>query len=149
MPAHPSAGHGHPAEIRPGETTPGGAAHDTILAKLRQARARMAEVRQALSSASTPEEIGACLPLLEEAIACLRAIAPVPAPPNALKLSGPELAGEIAAVRFESGIVRRVLEGGAQFYQGWARILAGAVAGYMPTGEPAALTAPGSVSIEG
>ena len=140
---------------------PDEAGPEAILSKLQQARVRTAEVRQALASASTPEEVGACVPLLHEAITCLRAIAPVAdsspenmspenaAPKNAATPSQPELAREFAALCFELGVARRLIEGGAEFYQGWARTLAVVLSGYTPSGEPAALTAPGSLSLQG
>jgi hypothetical protein len=135
-----------------GETAlDGGALDEVTLGEIRSARARLGEVLRALSSSSaphvvTPEEIGGCAPLLEEAIACLRAM---PAPQNPSLRNGPELAREFEGLRFELGVVRRLIEGGAEFYRGWARILATAAAGYTPSGEPAALTASGSVSLEG
>jgi hypothetical protein len=126
---------------RPG----GGPGPDNITRnKLRSARARMREARLALSFAG-PEEISGCVRLLEEAVACLRALPP--ATDRGMK-TDPEMAREWEAVRFEWGIVRRLIEGGGQFYQGWARILA-AASGYTPSGEPVALTAPGSVSLKG
>ena len=106
----------------------------------------MAAVRAALK-APTPEEIGGCLPLLGEAIDCLQA---APTARHDPELAGEsELAGELDALRFEVGVLRRLIERGAAFYQGWARVLATTAAGYTPAGEPAALTAPGSVCLEG
>ena len=111
-----------------------------MLAQVKIARERVGAVRAALRSA-TPEEIGGCLPLLDEAIGCLHA---VPTAPH-----DPELAGELDALQFELGVARRLIEGSAEFYRGWAGVLATAAAGYTPAGEPAALTAPGSVCLEG
>jgi len=141
---------------------PDDAGPEAILSKLRQARARTAEVRQALATASTPEEVSGCMPLLHEAIACLQSLAAVPdpspenpAPKHAAPPSSPatparpELAREFAALRFELGVARRLIEGGAEFYQGWARTLAAVLSGYTPSGEPAELTAPGSLSLHG
>ena len=124
------------------------------LSRLREARARLGEARLALASASTPEEIGRCAPLLEETILLLQAIPSLPGGPNRA-VEGKaveddaELAREFAALQFELGVVRRLIEGGMNFYQGWARILAAVLVGYTPSGEPAALTAQGSVSLEG
>ena len=124
------------------------------LSKLRQARARLSDVRRVLAGASTPQEIGGCAPLLEEAILALQAI---PSRPAGCLAGGPdhadetaaELAREFAALQFELGVVRRLIDGGADFYQGWARVLAAVLSGYTPSGEPAALPAQGSVSLEG
>jgi hypothetical protein len=119
------------------------------LSKLREARARLGEVRRVLSSASTPEEIGDCAPLLEEAILALQAIPSLLGGPNHAVENEAELAREFAALQFELGVVRRLIEGGMNFYQGWARVLAAVLTGYTPSGEPAALTARGSVLLEG
>jgi hypothetical protein len=99
----------------------------------------MRSVREALSAASTPEEIGACLEPLDDVITCLRAIRPVG--------QEPPLAGELEALRFELGVIGRLIAGGMLFYQGWGRILATAEAGYTPSGDPPALNPPGSVSL--
>ena len=155
-----------PGQTKPGRIAPNDARREAILSQLRQARARTAEVRQALASASTPEEVGACVPLLHDAIACLQSLAAAPdplpenpslegaspensSPQNAAPPSQPELAREFAALRFELGVAQRLIEGGAEFYQGWARTLAVVLSGYTPSGEPAALTAPGSLSLQG
>jgi hypothetical protein len=111
-----------------------------MLAEVEIARARVAEVRAALRS-PTAEEIDACLPLLDDAIVRLQS---VPAAPD-----DPEFAGEVEALKFELSVVRRMIDGGAAFYQGWANVLATTVAGYTPEGEPAVLTAPGSVCVQG
>ena len=134
------------------------AAPITRLGQVRSARRRLAAVRAALQSPS-PEELGRAIPLLDEAIACLRALEqagmeqcgmdqsgiapPGLAPPNA------DLAQELGALQFELGVVRRLLDGGEEFYRGWSRILALAEGGYMPTGAPTPLMAPGSVSVKG
>jgi hypothetical protein len=116
----------------------------SMLAQVQRTRARVGEIRATLRS-PTAEEIGGCVPLLEEAIACLRA---VEAAADDRERWG-EAALEMAGLQFELGVVGRLIEGGAAFYQGWARVLATAAAGYTPAGEPAALNAPGSVSVQG
>ncbi len=111
-----------------------------MLAQAKMARERVAVVRGALKT-SNLEEIAGCLPLLEEAIGCLHQMPA--APPDA------ELRSELEALRFDVGVVRRLAEGGAEFYRNWARVLATTAAGYTPAGEPAALAARGSISVEG
>ena len=166
MPGQTMLGQSRPSQARLAQPMPDEAGPEAILSKLQQARVRTAEVRQALASASTPEEVGACVPLLHDAIACLQSLAAAPdpspenpslegaspensSPKNAATPSQPELAREFAALRFELGVARRLIEGGAEFYQGWARTLAVVLSGYTPSGEPAALTAPGSLSLQG
>ena len=145
-----------PSRSEPRDAGPDPATLSKPLSQLRQARARLSDVRRVLAAASTPEEIRDCAPLLEEAILALQAI-PSRAdgfllsssvPDHADETSG-ELAREFEALQFELGVVRRLIEGGADFYRGWARILAAVLTGYTPSGEPAALTARGSVSLEG
>ncbi len=134
-----------PDPIRPGEA----GRTQFHLRKLQQARARLSDVQRVLAAASTPGEIGGCAPLLEEAILALQAIPFLPNEPDHAVEYEAELAREFAALQFELGVVRRLIEGGADFYQGWARALAAVLTGYTPSGEPAALTAQGSVSLEG
>jgi len=112
------------------------------LARVKSARGHVVAVRAALQSPS-PEELGRCIPLLDEAVACLKAMEPV------RDTRQTDLVRELDALRFELGVVRRLIEGGNQFYRGWARILAMAAVGYTPTGDPAPLPAPGSVSVQG
>jgi hypothetical protein len=99
----------------------------------------MRSVREALSAASTPEEIGVCRQPLEDVITYLLAIRPAG--------QEPPLAGEMEALRFELGVIGRLIGGGMAFYQGWGRILATAETGYTPSGDPPALNPPGSVSL--
>ena len=105
--------------------------------EIRAVRRRLAEVRFLLISPS-PDEVNRCVPLLEEAITRMQAIQPAP-----------ERTGELRALRFELGVVGRVAAGGAEFYHEWARMLAAAAAGYTAAGEPAPLTAAGSLSVRG
>ena len=99
----------------------------------------MRAAREAIAAASTPEEIGACLQPLEDVITCLSAIRSAE--------QAPPLAGGVEALRFELGVIGRLIAGGMAFYQDWGRILAAAEAGYTSSGDPPALTVPGSVSL--
>jgi hypothetical protein len=149
-----------PDQALPNPSRPGEAGRTQFhLRKLQQARARLSDVQRVLAAASTPNEIGGCAPLLEEAILALQAIPSlldrpwVGGPDHAVESgaveTGAEVAREFAELQFELGVVRRLIEGGADFYRGWARALAAVLTGYTPSGEPAALTAQGSVSLEG
>jgi hypothetical protein len=104
---------------------------------LSAARAGLAEFRSALESPS-PEEIERLLPRLAEAAASVAA-----AEPRA------QLLQEIEALQHEIRVVRRMLEHGAAFYQGLARLLGAATAGYTPAGESAPLTAAPTISTQG
>jgi len=115
-----------------------------MLALVRSARGRVADVRAALRNPS-PEEFEHCIRLLDEAITELKEFEPAPiATPN------PDLLrSEIAALQFELGVVRRIVEGGTELCAGWAKVLATAAAGYTQRGEPAAMPANRSISMEG
>ena len=105
------------------------------------ARRHVEALRAALLSPS-PEAIERCLPALEEAVRCLTG-------------AEKELrdAAACRALRNELRIVNRLIEHGAAFYQGWAKLLGAATAGYMPTGEAAPIArlmdGTGSVSVRG
>jgi hypothetical protein len=111
---------------------------------IKRARLRLGEVRRALQPGEpelVPDQVRACTGLLEEAIACIGTV-PITA-------ASRELRREFESFRFELGVIRRLLDGGANFYRDWGRIVAGVASGYMPSGEPAPLTAAGSVSVKG
>lgn len=112
---------------------------------IRIARRHIAVLRNALLS-PRPDEIERCFSALVEAAGCLRAVEQV------LQSQGgehPELRSELTALRSELAMVHRLVEHGAAFYQGWARLLGVATAGYMPSGEGAPLTAAGTLSMQG
>ena len=118
-----------------------------MLSPIQRARGHLAVVRAQVLS-SSPENVERCVPVLHEAIACVRAVEPKP-----------ELAGELSALHFELGVVSRLAQCGAEFYQGWGKALAATAAGctgagntalsYSATGDPAPLSAPGSLSVKG
>ncbi len=108
-----------------------------MLSQIKRARGHLAAVRAQMLSTS-PEEVEQCIPALHEAIACLRAVEP-----------RQELAGELRALHFELGVVSRLAQHGAEFYQNWAQVLASAATGYTAAGNAAALTAAGSLSVKG
>ena len=108
-----------------------------MLAEVKSARGHLAAVRAQVLS-SSPEEVEQCIPVLHEAIACLRAVEP-----------RADLAKELNALRFEIGVVGRLVERSAAFYHGWAKTLAAAAAGYTATGDPAPLRVARSISVEG
>ncbi len=110
--------------------------------RVQNARRLVAAARQALESAS-PEEAGRCATLLEQAIASVES-----AKEGGLEGVRAEF-DALRALKVELGILGRVAERGEEFYRGWARTLAAAALGYRPTGEPARLEAPGSVSLQG
>jgi hypothetical protein len=90
--------------------------------------------------ASSPEEVERCIPVLNEAIACLQGLEPG---------HDASLLAELRSLMFEIGVVSRLVQRGAEFYQDWAKVLAATAAGYTATGDPAPLAAPGALSVKG
>jgi hypothetical protein len=141
--------------------------HSDSLATINDARASIAALRAALKKPS-PDQIMGCLPALSEAAERLSAIETEllrnsrPAQPD--RCSGDQADSELLSTSPpDSGEITRALkslksdlraavnliEHGAAFYRGWARLLGAASAGYTPSGEAVPLAAPGSVSVAG
>jgi hypothetical protein len=116
----------------------------TMRSNLRTARVRNEELRQALV-APAPDEIERCLPGLAEAAASLgwveRRLGAESAEPG--------LSQDLEALQKELRMVSRLIEHGAAFYQGWAKLLGSATGGYTAAGEASPLTAAGTVSVRG
>ncbi len=141
------------------------------LAAINDARASVAALRAALKKPS-PDQLVACLPALSEAGGRLRAVEiellrntgttkpdgsffsenGCQSAPEQLRGSPPD-SGEIAralkSLKSDLRAAAKLIEHGATFYRGWARLLGAAAAGYTPSGEAALLAVPGSVSVEG
>ena len=102
-------------------------------------------LRIALLSPS-PQEMAACLPALEQAVQDLSSLQQEL---SAGTGGSAGLRSEVAALARELRVVTRLADHGAALNLGWARLLGGMVAGYLPTGEPAPLTRalPGAQSI--
>ncbi|HLW75445.1 MAG TPA: hypothetical protein VKS01_00650 [Bryobacteraceae bacterium] len=109
-----------------------------------QARAHVAALRQALFTPD-PEAILACVPGLALAAECIHTVE------NRLRdqpsISIDELR-EWNALKADLKSVGRLIEHGARFYRGWARIL-GSASGYTASGEATALTPSGSIAMKG
>src|SRR5712692_10331430 len=112
---------------------------------INHARTQVEALSIALLSPS-PEEVGRCLPALEEAARSLTGAE------KELR-SGAADRQELQALRNELRVVNRLIECGAAYYQGWAKLLGAATAGYMPTGEAAPISprldGTGSLSLRG
>lgn len=112
---------------------------------LSTAQSHVQALRRALLS-SSPEEIEQCLPLLSEAAGCLTTIQ------RELALQpdqDPGFAGELKTLKQELRVVTKLIEHGAAFWQGWARLFGAATGGYTPSGEPRPVAAVGTVSLRG
>lgn len=111
---------------------------------LKIARSHIERLRRALLSPS-PEKIAQCQPGLAEAAACLTLLQQN----LGVEPADPELGRELKALKNDLNAVRRLIEHGAEFYRGWAKLLGSVTAGYTPTGDAAPISAAGTVSIRG
>ena len=139
--------------------------HSDPVAYINDARATVADVRAALIEPS-PDRLFACLPALEEAARRLGVVESIVENdventvenifentvenswPAEIRDSG-EVACALKALKSELRGVSKLIEQGAVFYRGWARLLGAAAAGYTPSGEAAPLVARGSVALDG
>ena len=117
--------------------------------RISKARRHVEALRAALLCPG-PEEIERCLPGLEEAA---RSLAAAETELSASGAARPILARELRALSHELKLASRLIEHGAAFHSGWAKLLGAAAAGYMPTGEAAPITglvqATGRLSVQG
>jgi hypothetical protein len=112
---------------------------------IEQARRHVDALKLALESLSQ-EEIGNCLPRLDEAVACLQAIEQEL---NKRPRRAPDIGRQLLSLGNELDIAQRLVIHGSAFCESWGRMLGVAAGGYGATGEAAPLAAPGSVSVEG
>lgn len=87
-----------------------------------------------------------CLPGLSEAAGCLSAIEHQLRAQPAVSI---DRVRELRSLKSELRAVRNLIEHGAAFHRGWARLLGAAAAGYTSLGEAAPLAARGSLAMEG
>ena len=113
--------------------------------QVRQARARIAEVLAAISSARTPEDISSCVPLVGDATAALGS-APDLVPDWQ---AHPDLIRDFEKLQSQLQLAEKMIAGGTEFYRGWARILMPDAESYTPSGAAPAVAPPGSVSVVG
>lgn len=103
--------------------------------KVHSVRERVAALRAALL-APTPEGLEAELPSLQLALEDLAAA------------ERPDLA-ELRALARDLKNAQTLIDHGLGTQQGLARLLAASLGGYQPDGEPAPLTAAGTIAVEG
>ena len=94
-------------------------------------------------SQPTPSAIEDCVPGLIEAAECLRRFEH--------NVAGVEqnCLAELRALNREITGARRLMKHGADFYQGWARVLGAASGGYTPAGEATPITSASKILIRG
>lgn len=106
--------------------------------KVSAARRELAALRRALLSPG-PEQIEESLPRLAEAVSGLSS--PESEPDIDRK--------ELEQLQAELTLAAKLIEHGAAFYKGWAKLLASAACGYTPSGDAPPLDAAGTVSVRG
>jgi hypothetical protein len=109
------------------------------------ARNHVQTLRRALLSPSH-EEIERCLPLLADAVGCISAIQRDLASQSN---QDAELRRDLKSLRQELNAVNKLIEHGAAFWRGWARLLGSATSGYTPSGEARPVAVAGTISLRG
>ena len=142
----------NPSKTRAQRNESGASAVDPVHAialQLQSVRQRIESLRIALLTPSQ-EELDQSLPSLEEAIGCLVSIEQeLSGSASISPVEGIRLRIELQGLQKELQIVNRLIEHGEAFCQKWAKFLGAAEAGYVSTGQPAQLTAGGSLSLHG
>lgn len=128
--------------------------------QVRQARRKVRQVRQILLTPS-PEQLGECGPVLEEAAGLLGsllkgAIGGAWDPPAGSELPGQlrgelhsELGDELQVLRRELSVVTALMQQAAGYYLGWAQMLGAAIGGYNNQGDVPSLAVESRISVEG
>jgi len=112
--------------------------------RAREARRKLRQVRQNLMTPS-PELLGECGPVLEEAAGLLGSLLEnrnSSAPHN-------DLRDELQELRRELTVVAALMDQAACYYLGWAQMLGAAVTGYTSYGDVPPLRVESRVSLEG
>jgi hypothetical protein len=116
--------------------------------RIRNARTRVLRLREALLSPD-PAEIGLCLEGLQEAVRDLQGLEAEWQVLPAGEPAAEQARLELEALRRDLCAATRLIECGAAFHLGWARLLGAAAAGYTAQGSPGELTPARSVSLQG
>ena len=123
-------------------------AGDEDIERVRGARRKLRQVRQILITPS-PEQLGECGPVLEEAADLLGSLLVSGMSGARGPLPGPELHEELKVLRRELTVVTALMEQAAGYYLGWAQMLGAAVGGYTNHGDVPPLTVESRLSVEG
>jgi hypothetical protein len=117
---------------------------DAEIERVRGARRKLRQVREILMKPS-PEQLGECGPVLEEAVELLGSLLEG-------RKSGPGiplLADEVHGLRRDLSVVTALMKQAAGYYLGWAQMLGATANGYTNRGEIPPLTTRPQLSIEG
>ncbi len=136
------------------------AAGDVDIERVRQARRKLRQVRQILLTPS-PEQLGECGPVLEEAADLLASLlkdgmSSARGPIRLMELRQElrpelrlELGAELQVLRRELTVVTALMQQAAGYYLGWAQMLGAAISGYTSEGEVPPLAVESRFSVEG
>ena len=113
---------------------------------VRELRVKVAELRAALVS-SPCEDLDSHLARLAGAADKLRHLTSELLP--GVRASVPQLRAQLEALAVDLRACQRLVDHGVALQQGWAGILAAALAGYSATGGPGPLEASAGVSVRG
>jgi hypothetical protein len=117
-------------------------------AGIRDARACIAALHSALlSPALSPDDLFACVPGLSEAASRLAAVERELVTQPAVPI---DIARDLKSLKSELRATAKLIEHGAEFHRGWARLLGSAAGlGYTSSGDAAPLNARGTVALRG
>lgn len=137
---------------------------DEDIEQVRQARRKVRQVRQILMTPS-PEQLGECGPVLEEAAGLLGSllkggIGEAWNPSGGRESRGQlrtglrselhsELGDELQILRRELSVVTALMQQAAGYYLGWAQMLGAAIGGYNNQGDVPSLAVESRISVEG
>jgi hypothetical protein len=110
--------------------------------RIREARRKLHQVRQILMTPS-PERLGDCGPVLQEAAGLLGSLSDCP------KSGVPLLIEELQALRRDLSVVTALMQQAAGYYLGWAQMLGAATTGYTNQGDAGPLLGYSQMSVEG
>ena len=121
--------------------------HNSVTDGIQNSRSQIAALRDALLTPGiSPDQLVATLPGLSKAVANLSAVERQLSSQFVSKI---DVARELQQLKADLRGVAQLIEQGAEFHRGWARVLGSAVSGYTASGDAAPLAARGSVALEG
>ena len=127
---------------------PQGTACVEEMERAREARRKLRQVRQNLMTPS-PELLGECGPVLEEAAGLLGSLLENRNSPDRIPAPQNELRDELQELRRELTVMAALMDQAACYYLGWAQMLGAAVTGYTSHGDVPPLRVESRVSLEG
>jgi hypothetical protein len=121
---------------------------DEDIERVRGARRKLRQVRQILMTPS-PEQLGECGPVLEEAADLLGSLLEGGMSSARGVVLGSLLSDELQVLRRELTVVTALMHQAAGYYLGWAQMLGAAIGGYTSHGDVPPLAVESRLSVEG